>query len=237
MQLHYTPIKAFIDQNLRDHLRSCYDRGVISKQTYAEVVGQVDIDIEATRRKTEKEEKLDDLFYPPVITNQEQHPNDTSKQPLKPVPVSVVKEPVAKKENIPSDKKGPEAKNYKGAIEEEIIEEIKKDIEVSEEPSEISKVVKRKDGYHVISEKTGKNLGGPYKTKKQALTRLRQVEFFKNQGKTEDEIGAAEFVEETELDKSNELIEQALNVEKLIVVKKQKKLLNKLLEEGKDENI
>lgn len=41
-------------------------------------------------------------------------------------------------------------------------------------------IVKRKDGYHVVSEK-GKNLGGPYKTRDEAVKRLRQVEFFKHQ--------------------------------------------------------
>lgn len=34
-------------------------------------------------------------------------------------------------------------------------------------------------GYQVLSSK-GKNLGGPYKTKKEAEKRLRQVEFFKH---------------------------------------------------------
>jgi hypothetical protein len=34
-------------------------------------------------------------------------------------------------------------------------------------------------GYKVLSEK-GKNLGGPYKSKKEAEKRLRQVEFFKH---------------------------------------------------------
>jgi len=34
-------------------------------------------------------------------------------------------------------------------------------------------------GYKVLSESGKKNLGGPYKTKKQAEKRLRQVEFFK----------------------------------------------------------
>ncbi|MFZ1020093.1 MAG: hypothetical protein WAN61_03880 [Minisyncoccia bacterium] len=43
-------------------------------------------------------------------------------------------------------------------------------------------ILKRKDGYHVLSEKTRKNLGGPYKTRDEALKRLRQVEFFKHQG-------------------------------------------------------
>ena len=33
--------------------------------------------------------------------------------------------------------------------------------------------------YNVYSEKTGKRLGGPYKTKAQALKRLRQVEYYK----------------------------------------------------------
>ena len=41
-------------------------------------------------------------------------------------------------------------------------------------------MIKRvKEGYKVTSEK-GKNLGGPYKTKKEAEKRLRQVEFFKH---------------------------------------------------------
>jgi len=35
-------------------------------------------------------------------------------------------------------------------------------------------------GYKVLSSKR-KNLGGPYKTKAEALKRLRQVEFFKRQ--------------------------------------------------------
>ncbi len=45
----------------------------------------------------------------------------------------------------------------------------------------IAKVVKRKDGWHVLSKK-GKNLGGPYKTKAEAVKRLRQVEYFKHKG-------------------------------------------------------
>ena len=40
-------------------------------------------------------------------------------------------------------------------------------------------IKKVKQGYKVVSEKSGKNLGGPYKTKDQAKKRLKQVEFFK----------------------------------------------------------
>lgn len=38
---------------------------------------------------------------------------------------------------------------------------------------------KTSSGYVVKSEKTGKNLGGPYPTKGQAVKRLEQVEWFK----------------------------------------------------------
>ena len=41
-------------------------------------------------------------------------------------------------------------------------------------------IKKVKGGYEVVSEKTGKNLGGPYKTKAEASKPLRQVEFFKH---------------------------------------------------------
>ena len=44
-------------------------------------------------------------------------------------------------------------------------------------------IVKKTDGYHVLSEKTKRNLGGPYKTQEEAEKRLRQVEFFKHQKK------------------------------------------------------
>jgi len=40
-------------------------------------------------------------------------------------------------------------------------------------------IVKKKAGYFVLSKKTRRNLGGPYKTRDEALKRLRQVEFFK----------------------------------------------------------
>jgi hypothetical protein len=41
-------------------------------------------------------------------------------------------------------------------------------------------IKKVKEGYKVVSEKAGKNLGGPYKTKEQAKKRLQQVEYFKH---------------------------------------------------------
>ncbi len=40
-------------------------------------------------------------------------------------------------------------------------------------------IVKRKLGFYVLSEHTRRNLGGPYKTRPEAVKRLQQVEFFK----------------------------------------------------------
>lgn len=50
----------------------------------------------------------------------------------------------------------------------------------------IARIVKRKDGYHVLSEE-GKNLGGPYKSRGEAEKRLQQVEYFKHKGGLEVE--------------------------------------------------
>lgn len=47
--------------------------------------------------------------------------------------------------------------------------------------NKVARVVHREDGWHVLSEK-GKNLGGPYKSKGEAVKRLRQVEYFKHHG-------------------------------------------------------
>ena len=41
-------------------------------------------------------------------------------------------------------------------------------------------IVRRKDGFYVLSDKTRKNLGGPYKTREEAKKRLQQVEYFKH---------------------------------------------------------
>lgn len=41
-------------------------------------------------------------------------------------------------------------------------------------------IVKVKGGYKVVSENSKKNLGGPYKSREQAVKRLQQVEYFKH---------------------------------------------------------
>ena len=41
-------------------------------------------------------------------------------------------------------------------------------------------IEKREDEYYIVSEKTQKNLGGPYKTRAEAEKKLQQVEYFKH---------------------------------------------------------
>ena len=52
-------------------------------------------------------------------------------------------------------------------------------------------IVRRKDGLYVVSEKTGKSLGGPYKTKSEASHRLKQVEYFKKHGEDSNFLSSA----------------------------------------------
>lgn len=41
-------------------------------------------------------------------------------------------------------------------------------------------IKKKKKGYEVVAKRSGRNLGGPYPSRKLALKRLRQVEYFKH---------------------------------------------------------
>lgn len=101
--LHYPPVKQFITDSLRDHFRSAYDRGLLSKRTYTEVIGNFDLDIEIKRRTTEKVEKIEDILYPPIILNQENKEDEV-------LPI--------KKENVPLDKQGIEKINFKSNIDD-----------------------------------------------------------------------------------------------------------------------
>ena len=103
IQISSSPISAFITDDIRNHLRSMYDRGNLSHQTYMETVGEVDFTIEVQRRKDETKEGLDETLYPPVTQNVEGRGMDL---------LSDV---------IPTDKQGPETKNYKGQDLEELI--------------------------------------------------------------------------------------------------------------------
>jgi len=98
-------------ESILDALRQGYDRGISSIQTYQEVLG-LDSQTEIERKKKEVANGDQELFYPPVLTNQEDKGIDIVK-PSKPKST--------KEENLENEGKqpgSPEAKKYKNAEEE-----------------------------------------------------------------------------------------------------------------------
>ncbi len=95
-EISTTPIKQFIDSDIKQILRSAYDRGGLSKKTFIEVVCELDYEIEVRRRKEEKANGEESIMFAPVIQNTEaqRSPEETPDK------------------DLPEDKKGPEADNY-----------------------------------------------------------------------------------------------------------------------------
>ena len=123
LRITNTMVKESITSEQLTHLRSAYDRGIISKKTYSEIVG-TDFEVEIERRKREIDEGLDVTMYPPIIQNQEQ--NVSPEEQVRPIkPPKGVKQ-IDKVKDIPPDKQGPEAKNYNQMSKEEanVVEEI-----------------------------------------------------------------------------------------------------------------
>ena len=131
LEVHSGAVEHFIDEQFRNHIRSMYDRGTVSIETYNSVVGvgYINHKVEVNRRKMEAEEKLEDLMYPHLIDNREgQGEKDVPGVDLtKTAPVG--KKPVEENPDVPKtpkptknpDKTGPEKKNYKGELETEKI--------------------------------------------------------------------------------------------------------------------
>ena len=102
VRIHPGIIKSFVDDKMRAMIRNWYDRGLVAKQDAIENTTPLNFETQVNRRKLERQNKLNEICYPPVVMNQEQYPNDSS-------------EPT--NDNVPLDKKKgtPESKNYKNA--------------------------------------------------------------------------------------------------------------------------
>ena len=99
------PLKSFMTDDFKKVLTQVYDRGCMSKQTYVELVSEVDFDSEVYRRRSEARMGIDEDMYPQVTQNQ---PGGLSQYPSK-----------ESQDNIPMEKQGPEAKNFvKAGVEE-----------------------------------------------------------------------------------------------------------------------
>ena len=116
-----SPLVEFISDDGKTLLRSLYDRGLLSRETTITLLGEANFDTEVTRLKDERKKKIDEVMFPPVITNIDEQYGANS-LPGKSSP-NKVKEPGEKNttkrnDNVPADKTGPEKKNYTNASEE-----------------------------------------------------------------------------------------------------------------------
>jgi hypothetical protein len=101
-----SPLRINIEQIL-DALRSGYDRGVLSIQTYQEILN-VDPQTEKDRRIDEERTGLNEICYPHIITNVEKDVAPDKFSPSK---------PKKDKEVLPDRKPGtPEADNFKAEV-------------------------------------------------------------------------------------------------------------------------
>lgn len=98
-----SPIRINTD-NILDMIRSGFDRGVLSIESFVETLGY-DVDKERERRKKELENGDEDTFYPHLIQNREDIPDRTG-IPAKP-----------RDEKNLKNKTGPEKTNFNSATE------------------------------------------------------------------------------------------------------------------------
>jgi cation transport regulator ChaB len=65
-------VTAFATDDFKNQIRLLYERGGVSKQTYSELVGEVDYDVEKNRKKQEAIAGDNYLMYPPITKNDEE---------------------------------------------------------------------------------------------------------------------------------------------------------------------
>lgn len=103
-----SPLRINVEQIL-DALRSGYDRGVTSIESYQEILG-LDPKTEKERRLKELENGDEDLFYPHLIQNREDIPDRMG------IPAKPRKETEEKNEDQNKKKNTPESDNFKADL-------------------------------------------------------------------------------------------------------------------------
>jgi len=209
-------VKEELTDDVLTMLRSAYDRGILSKRTFAEILG-FNLDIEIDRRKDE--EKHQEVLYPPIIQNLEQHPDELKEK-------KEIEE--IKNENIPDDKKGPEKINYtKAKDHEEIFYKTNQDLpeEVQGLPSG-AKTIWRKafnSAYSKYEEDSARKIA--WHTVKLTYIKNKDGKWIRK-SKGEFEEGA----------KTDFSIEELIEIKKLEVLGKKNKIIDKILDLNKEEN-
>ena len=82
----HSPIQGFMTDEFKRQLKRLFDAGKISAQTAVELIGEVDFELEVSRRKKEAERGIEQVLYPQLLNNQEDKGLDfTSDKPEKKV--------------------------------------------------------------------------------------------------------------------------------------------------------
>jgi cation transport regulator ChaB len=239
--INSSPIQGFMTDEFKEKIRQLYDRGVLSKQTAVELIGEVDFRTEIHRREKETEQGLDLTLYPPIKENREEQGID--------IPGVKEKQPSdTDEDSLPDDKVDPiEKQNYDiGKVKEEELElapytktqdlppRVKNNLD-----SDLQRVFMRvfnnafsqyknetrafRVAWSVIREIGRKGKDGKWHRKrKRSNGKLRKMRL-------------SRAMLEKILDKEEkETIEEALKLKKLEIAEGQKKLLDKLLGNNKE---
>jgi len=122
-----SPVKAFMSDEFKTSIRSLYDRGCLSKRTYAELVGEVDFRTEIYRREKEAKDGTDYTMYPQITQNQED----------KGIDVQGTNPDGTPQDNVLPDRQGIEKQNFNNAstdgdiIEDELVNSSEDELELS----------------------------------------------------------------------------------------------------------
>ena len=99
-----SPVRAFMTDKFKSHIRQLYAYGKVSAQTAVELVAEVDFTTEVYRRENERKNKIEEKMYPQITRNDEGKGID--------IPGETTQEEDKNDNEIPDDKKGNEKKDY-----------------------------------------------------------------------------------------------------------------------------
>jgi len=105
-----SPIKSFMTTEFKTIIKEAFDRGKVSAQTYTELCPEADFETEVYRRTKEAKRGIEYIMYPQITINNEE----------KGVDVPGMTPEKKSKDNISSDKKGADKRNYINASDEDL---------------------------------------------------------------------------------------------------------------------
>jgi len=109
IEVNSSILKDFLTDAIRDHIRSAYDRGDLSKRTYIESIENFDFDTEIKRRKEEFDRGYEELLYPHIIQNKEDKISPTEERRVD--KIKNIDNPITE------DKQKVEKQNFKSSVE------------------------------------------------------------------------------------------------------------------------